>query len=333
MTLGDIGNRERFLRIIEIFERETDINHQVTYQDIINKLKREYDNYDPGIRAVRDDVNTIRSKFDIIIEEDKGQKRFSMQNRLFETYELRILIDAVYSARFITLKDKKKLIDKIKKLTSQYEASKLVNKLYVKNREICEDSSIKYTIDKLHTAVHERRKFFFKYGRYNVQKGFVLSDNGEYYEVEPYGVVWNDGFYYLVAKNIKKDEIVNYRIDRIRLDNKCDYLNNNASKFEKDPNFNMEDHLSQCFNMYPGKVYTLRIRFQNGLINAIIDRFGKGVNIVDKDETTFTIQIEAAVTKGLIRWILNWGSDAKVLEPNHVIDEVKEELLKAYNIY
>lgn len=97
--------------------------------------------------------------------------------------------------------------------------------------------------------------------------------------------------------------------------------------------FNLADHTSRCFNMYPGEVRPIRIKFDNHLINAIIDRFGKDVRVEIVDESHFVLLTEAALTTGLIRWILNWGSDAEVLHPQILVEKVREETGKMYQIY
>ena len=103
--------------------------------------------------------------------------------------------------------------------------------------------------------------------------------------------------------------------------------------FSKDREFNLNKHLESCFNMYPGKVETLKIEFDNHLINAIIDRFGVDIKIEKKDENNFILTTRAAINKGLVRWILNWGSDAEVLSPYSLVGEIKLEIEKMYDKY
>ena len=129
-----------------------------------------------------------------------------------------------------------------------------------------------------------------------------------------------------VGYNTKLSKTINYRVDRIR------NLETTKQSFTK-LDFDLVKHTSQCFNMYPGQVRHIEIKFDNHLINAIIDHFGKDVRIKPYDEKNFILLTDAALTKGLVRWVLNWGSDAEVLFPDVLIEQVKEEVRKMNHIY
>jgi len=327
--MSDISNKERVLKVKEILEKETDEEHDLSFEDIIERLKLEYGpGYKVGEKAIKDDVKTLMDIDSSIAENrDKfGKKLFCKVDRKFEVYELRMLIDAISSARFTMPTDTKRLIEKIKSLTSNGLSRKLINQIYVDNTIVCDNNELKYSIDKLHNAVQHRKVIQFKYERYNLYKELVESNNGNYYEVEPYGVVWNNGFYYLVGFNLSREEIINYRIDRMRKVEEQD-------KYFTKEYFNLAEHINKCFNMYPGRVSYIEIKFDKHLINAIIDRFGKDVNIKVAEDGNFIIRTDAAINKGLVRWILNWGSDATVLHPPMLIVEIKKEIEKMNKIY
>lgn len=328
--LREVSNKERILKLREVFERETDEHHELSFADIIKRLKLEYGaDYKVGLRAIKDDIKTLRENEETYLIEntDKfGKKLYSKQNRKFEIYQLRILMDAVYSARFITPAESKRIVEKIKTLTSEGIAKKLGNQTYIDDRIVFEDGGVRYHIDHLHQAIQERVIIRFKYGRYTVHKKFEESNDGNYYNVKPYGLVWNNGFYYLVGYNIEKEKIINYRVDRMR---KLYITNQGFSRGY----FDLGQHVSQCFNMYPGQVRLIKIKFHNHLINAIIDYFGKDANIEITDDSHFILSAEVAINMGLIRWILNWGSDAVVLYPESLIKDVKIEIGKMYLMY
>lgn len=328
--MKDVNNKQRILKVQEIFEMETDEENKLSYDDLINRLKEEYgEDYKIGLKAIRDDIKVLLENNEIEVDEysDKyGKKLFGKLDRTFEIYELRMLIDAIRSSRFITNKESEKLIRKIKSLTSKEQAKNLNNQIYIDNRISFEDKGLRYNIDKLHRSIQSRNIIEFKYGRYNVKKEFRLSNDGNKYEVEPYGLVWNNGFYYLVGYNIKNQKIINYRVDRMR------NLEKTNCNFDRDY-FNLAEHINNCFNMYPGDVRLIRIKFHNHLINAIIDRFGKDINISIEDEEHFILSTNAAINTGLIRWVLNWGSDAEVLYPESLVQSIKEEVEKMSSIY
>lgn len=323
-----MSNKERILKIQEIFFKETDEENNLSFEDLLNRLKAEYgDDYEVGMKAIKDDVSTLKKRRPYLIEDtDKfGKKLYSQQNRTFETYQLRILMDAISSARFITSSERNRILDKIKTLTSNKIAEKLTNKVFIDGKVVTEDEQIKFYIDKLHTAIQESKIIVFEYGKYNLQKEFVI--NAKKYEVAPYGLVWSNGFYYLVAYNENKDAFINYRVDRMRKVNLLE------DKYAKIHTFELDKYLDSCFNMYPGNVMGIKIKFDNQLINAIVDRFGTDVKIDIADEDSFHLYTRAAINEGLVRWVLNWGSDAQVLKPDILRDMIKEEIDKMYSIY
>lgn len=216
---------------------------------------------------------------------------------MFEIYELRLLIDAVSSARFITKNETEKIIEKLKTLTSRGLSKKLENRIHLGDMVKSENGKIKYYLDTLHSAISENKKVSFQYGNYNVNKEFIIHGNGELYMVQPYALVWNNDFYYLVAFDERKKSIVHFRVDRMVSVSIEDEI------FKK-PEFDIAKHLKQSFNMYPGKEDFIEIQFKNKLINAVIDRFGVNMSSWKANDESFIISFKAAINEGLLRWIL-----------------------------
>lgn len=314
-------NKERILKVKEIFYKKTDETSGLSLEDILNKLKLEYgSDYDVSFRSIKDDIKTL-NKMKIYIEEEKtkhGKIIYSQIDRLFETNELRVLIDAISSSNSIGLEDKKRIIGKIKKLTSENIGKQLSNQRHASDKKISKDRTFRVNVDNIHNAIYNKNKIGFQYGRYNINKEFIINDKN--YKVHPYDLAWDNGFYYLIGYDEYKEKIINFRVDRMR------NVEELEEKFSKDREFNLNKHLESCFNMYPGKIETLKIEFDNHLINAIIDRFGVDIQIEEKDENNFILITRAAINKGLVRWILNWGSDAKVLYPESLVWEIRCEI-------
>lgn len=326
--MKNISIKDRIIKLIHIFYKETDEINGLGLGDIVGKLKLHYgSDYNVDFRSIKDDINILRDN-GIYIEERKvkyGKIIYMQQDRIFETNELRVLIDSISSSNSIGRDDKKIIIDKIKKLTSGNIAKELSNQIYVNSRIINKDKTFRINVDEIHRAIENRNKIEFKYGRYDLNKDFIINENT--YRADPYNLAWDNGFYYLVGYDEKKEKIINFRVDRMRSVKKLE------EKYPKDRGFNLNQHLETCFNMYPGEMSLIQIKFHNHLINAIIDRFGVGINIEKLDESNFILTTRAAINTGLIRWILNWGSDAKVLSPESLVDDIKIEMKKMYDIY
>jgi predicted DNA-binding transcriptional regulator YafY len=327
--MSEVTNSERLLNIREILITQTDEDHELSLKQIIQQLHLRFGNDYPAQK------NTIKKMIGELndggfhVEEHIGKRKtayYSHQDRKFEVHELRMLIDAVSSARFITAMESKKLINKIKTLTSIHLAKRLHHQISVATDVKAQNQEVRYHIDKIHTAINDQKRINFKYGNYNVKKEFILRHQGKIYSEIPLSLVWNNDYYYLVAKNEPTAEIKHYRVDRMKM----------ASVSENQfvpSDFNISEHMNHTFNMYPGDITYTEIKFDNHLINVVIDRFGKDINIHIEDDHSFSIKVKAAISEGLIRWILTWGSDAKVVSPQTLVERVKAEAKKMNELY
>lgn len=327
-----ISNKERILVLRDIFELYTDEEKELSYEDIRDIYSRDYST-NVGIKAVKDDVATlIYYGYDLVENTgNKGKKYFSRQDRPFEMHELLLLIDAVHSARFISEKEKKAMIEKIRESTSLNMRKYLHNITYIDDKEKSYLPELRYNIDKLQKASCNSKAVSFDYGKYNINKEFIVDENREKSTIYPINLVWNHGFYYLIGYNVRKERIVNYRVDRMR---NVEVLNEGFNKSKVIKNMgSLRDYMQSCFNMYPGDVRYVEIKIHKSLLNSIIDRFGLGVEIEDYDENYFILKERVAITDGFVRWILNWGKDAEVLYPESLRERMKEELEGLCKLY
>ncbi|MCA1054497.1 WYL domain-containing protein [Rossellomorea aquimaris] len=325
-----IDNKERLLRLMNIFSQETDEEHELSLDDIIHRFKQIYG---PDVKlnknSLKDDINhLINHSFDVTINQEKDglPKYYSHQYRLFELHELRMLVDAVVSAKFITKQETRQLIGKIKKLASTHQGKKLQNEIQVDSSIKSESPFIRLAIHDLHHAITERNIVTFQYGRYDIDKNFNLSHEGRLYKVKPYALTWANDFYYLIAYYYEAGQIRHYRVDRLRNVN----ILNESFPYES---FDVSKYVQSTFHMFAGDEEWIKIKFHNQLINVIIDKFGKDVDIQKDDEHHFILSTKARISGGLVNWILNFGSNAKVISPPSLLETVKEEVAKMYELY
>lgn len=329
-----ISSKERLLKLMDIFKNETNEERKLSIEEICNKLRKEYSDVEEEFKidkkTIKSDINKlIDSGFNIdVCIEKYGKKVYYYFGETLDMYEIRILLDAVYAAKSIEDKERNKLIRKVKSLTNKKDSEIYDSKLYVYNKPIVSESThLKYYLDKIHKSIFNSKKLKFQYGNYDTNMNFNIHHNGEFYIVHPYNLVWSNDFYYLVAYDEKKSKIINYRVDRMR------EVKIEDVSFSINSEFDINSYLRSCFNMYTGQVDEVEIKFVNKLINATIDRFGKEVIIVYKDDKTFIVRFEAAVNEGLLRWILNWGADAEVISPKYLQNMIKDEINKMSRIY
>jgi predicted DNA-binding transcriptional regulator YafY len=325
-----ISSKQRLLRLQDLLMKYTDEETELTLEGILDKFYQEYKVH-AGKKAIRDDLKELEDSllFDVTVNQAKEgvEKYYSHQGRLFEIHELRLLIDAVSAAKFISNEDTENLVNKIRKLTSENQAKQLTNRIILPENTKNENQQIKYSIHELHTAILTSHIIQFQYGKYDLNKKFQLSRNGNYYPVKPYALVWHNDYYYLIGEFIPNEEIRHYRVDRMR------NVSSTNETFHPDPDFNVPKYTEKLFHMYSGEEYLVEIEFDANLINVVIDRFGRGVNIRQVGEDSFRISTQAIISDGLVKWLLTWGSEAKVLTPPSLVDRMREEAEKLYIKY
>lgn len=326
------SSKTKTLLVYKYLHDYSDDNNPLSTTDIINLLKKD------GVicerKSIYADVKTLNDiGFDIITT--KSPKRgFFMGTRQFELPEVRLLIDAVSSAGFITPHKTNDLVNKLESLVSKYQANELVSQVYIDSEVKCDNEEIYYVIDYLHDAIIDKKKVTFKYKRRNIDKENRKSYTEKEFTVSPYALVWKDDHYYLICNNNKYDNLMNLRLDRIR---KIEVLDESIRPFsevsEYKDVFDVSDYTSKMFNMFSGTNEEVELLCDLDLREQIMDRFGAKIPLIAVDTEHFKTTIEAAVSDGLISWIMNFGNKIKVLKPQHLADSVKERAVKIAELY
>lgn len=328
MTSKQLSARERLLEVINILQSQSDEQNPLSIHDIHSCFQGEHQ---VGIGAVREDVAALEESiiFPVTAIQDKNgmPKHYFYDGRPFEIHELRLLMDAISAAKFISKQETDRLFMKIRKLTSSRLSKQLTNELHVVEPAANEASDIVATVQHLHEAIHDKRVVAFQYGRYNTDLQFTLSNEGQDYFVHPLGLVWNNDRYYLIAYYIAERETRQYRLDRMRNVRVLEEV------FVPDPYFNLSTYTSNMFHMFGGEMISLEAKFANTLINIVIDRFGSKANIQDQQDGTFLLKAQVAMSEGFVRWLLRWGGDVQVMHPPTLVMRMKEEAKKIYMNY
>lgn len=322
------GNNYRLLKLKEILFKETDVDHELDIYEIKEKLLEATNHKSLDLRTIKQDMDTLeKMDFEIVKNRGKfGKIFYSHHAKLFEVYQLRLIVDAILSARFITTNEKTILIDKLKQLTSEHTAKTLPCPVLFSQSINLDYELIKLNIDRVHSAIAEQKVLAYQYGNYNLNKQFEYRRDGSLYYVEPYALIWQNDFYYLIGRFQKTGEIRHYRLDRIR------NIQLTNEKFKKE-SFDLQTYVNQTFHMFAGEEIMVKIRFSNDLLNVVIDRFGLGVDIHRDGEEHFILKTHAKLSDGLMSWILMWGDRAQVLAPDSLVVKLKEEVNRMNNLY
>jgi len=318
------SNNYRLLLLRDILFHETDEEHEYDIYELEEKLVKLMGVKNIDHRTIKKDLEALQEMdFDIVKNRKKfGKIFYSHQAKLFETYQIRLLVDAILSARFITPKEKNILIDKLKELTSIHIRKTLPEPVLFSQTVNLDYERIKFNIDRLHHAITGKRTVRYQYGDFNVQKDFEFRRDGNFYYVEPYALIWQNDLYYLIGKFKETEEIRHYRLDRIR---EIAIL---EETFQKEKGFELQSYIDNTFHMFSGEELYMKVRFDNGLINAIYDRFGMDVDVKEDGSEHFILTTKAKLSAGLLSWILKWGHRAQVLSPDLLVERVKSEAEK-----
>ena len=282
----DIKAKLRPFYIAKMLYEQTDEDHYLTTAQIIEKLETDY-----GIATSRgtvgDDIRAlIELGFEIQVE-NSTQNRYYLIGRRFDLPELKTLIDATESARFITKDKSAALLEKLGSLTSQHNTKKLVRNVDVENRIKAENEKVYYIMEALNDAINAQKKVAFQYFSYNVRKEQKAKNDGYTYVFSPYKLIWNGDYYYAVGYSEKHGSIGSFRVDRIARQPKI--LDDAAIQPPED--FDLNVYLNSMFRMYNGERKQIELICENDLMDAIIDKFGKDVTVLANDMKSFRVMV------------------------------------------
>lgn len=312
----------KIMYLMKILLDRTDETHSITMPEIIDALEAY------GISAERkslyNDIENLRVYgLDVIGVQGDRTYSYHIGNRQFELAELKLLVDSVQSAKFITEKKSNELIKKIESLASKYEASQLHRQVFVAGRVKTMNESIYYNVDSIHAAIAGNSRITFKYFKWNVDKDMELRHDGALYEVSPWLLSWNDGYYYLIAYDSVKGIIKHFRVDKML------YIKSNGRKREGEKVFNSLDmaaYTGKMFGMYGGEDERVRLECDNALAGVMIDRFGKDISLIRLDDKKFAVNVEVAVSRQFLAWIIGLGEGVKIVGPQRIVDMMNDEI-------
>lgn len=247
-------------------------------------------------------------------------------------FQIKTLVDAIQSSKFITEKKSNALIRKLETLVSKYDAQKLQRQVFVSGRIKTMNESIYYIVDAIHNAISENKKIKFQYYQWNVKKEMELRHNGAWYHISPWGLSWDDENYYLVGYDSAAEKIKHYRVDKM-LHIKLSKESREGKEYFK--KLDMADYAKKSFGMFGGKEQTVKLMVKNNLSGVIIDRFGKDVMMIPTDDEHFIVNVDVHVSRQFLGWVFSLGEDIKIVGPDDVVKQMQKEierLIKQYTI-
>ncbi len=317
------GQKLKLIYLRDYLLRSTDPDHPVSIKDMVDHLKEK------GISAERkslyDDISELQL-YGLDIERTKGKTTgYYVSSRDFQLPELKLLVDAVQSSRFITQKKTLALIRKIESLASVHEGRFLQRQVVVQNRVKSMNESVYYNVDTLSEAIERRVVIAFKYFEYGPDKRRKFRHNDMLYQVSPQFLVWDDENYYLVALS-DAGEVKHYRVDKMA-DIRLTGLPAEVGRIDQ------AQYTNSLFGMYHGESRSVRLLFRNDMAGVAIDRFGKDLTFAPYDEEHFTLNVEVMVSPQFFGWIFGLNGGAEILAPADVREEMKKYLADTLALY
>ena len=318
----------KLLYLLKIFLENTDSTHAMTIKELSEELARY------AIQAERkslyDDIELLRVfGLDICVVRDR-QVRYYAGAHTFELAELKLLVDAVQSSKFITEKKSNSLIKKLESLASKHEAAQLHRQVTVSNRLKADNEEIFCNVDMIHRAISDNRMISFRYFEWNAEKKRVLRREGEFYCISPWSLTWDDENYYMLGYDSETDKIKHYRVDKmLELYIVRDRPREGERQFSS---IDMTQYSKQVFGMYGGDLVGVRLSCDRSMAGVVIDRFGTDIVIANHGER-FEFTVKVMISPTFYSWVLGFGNKVRVVSPDYVRDRVVElahEVVAAY---
>ena len=312
-----VGSKGRILFLRNYLEEHTDDNHILTTEDLITLYKKK--GYAAHRQTIADDVAVLMaSGFDVITEQVARNKTktnaYHVGARLFELSELKMLVDAVSSSRFITGEKSELLIRKLSKLTNEENRGSLVARIHASGRLKTTNSNVFVNIDTIYSAIEHQKKISFHYWDYSPTKEKVLRHDGAEYIASPYSLVRDDDRYYAASYSDSRQKVVTYRVDRM-----CDVKELEEDAYI-DPAFNEAEYTRKVIKMYDDGLseQDITLRCGNEFMKNVIDRFGEDVETKAMRDNTFRAKVNVVPSSTFFGWVMQYKGGILIERPTSV---------------
>ena len=323
------NDKLKLLYLMQILLEQTDEKHILNAIELCEKLESEY-GLTCNRKTIYKDVERLRT-FGIEIEQIKGDKQgYYVAARGFELPELKLLVDAVQSSKFITKKKSDELIKKLGKLASKEEAKQLERYVFIYNRPKTENETIYYNVDAIYNAIYQNKQISFQYAEWTVKKTQTLRHDGTRYVLSPWSLTWDDENYYLVAYDESSKRIKHFRVDKMRDTQVEPVYRQGKEQFE---HFDLASYAKKTFGMYGGHDENVTLICKNNLAGVVLDRFGNDIMMHEIDEEHFMASVLVSVSRQFFGWVTGIGKDMHIQSPVSVRKEYQEymrEIMASY---
>ena len=302
--------------ILDYMQKNSNPDRLVRAGELIEMLDRQH-NISCDRKTIYSDIQALQD-YGVDIESVSGRNGgYYIASRNFELPELKLLVDAVQSSRYLTEKKSRELIEKLCNQCNEQDAKLLTRTVLVSGRVKSMNETIYYNVDAIQEAISQNRQIRFRY--FDWDFGGKRRYREKEYLASPYGLCQDNENCYLLAYS-QRHGVTSYRVDRMsdiyvqdepRIP--CPELSGKA----------LHEHANRLFQMFSGDAVDVKLRFHRDLLNVVIDRFGKDTMLIPDGDEHFNFTVKVAVSPMFLSWVIGFGRKAKILHPQSVIDKCK----------
>ena len=312
--------------ILDYLQRNSHQDHPVRASELIAMLENKH-HIACERKTIYSDIAALQDLGVDIVSIPGKNGGYYIASRNFELPELKLLIDAVQSSRFLTEKKSRELIEKLCNQCSVYDARLMRRDVLVSGRVKSMNETIYYNVDAIQDAISQNRQIRFRYFDWGIDGKRRYRDKE--YIASPYGLCQDNENCYLLGHSVRHG-ITSYRVDRMAdirtLDEArtpCPELTGKA----------LTEHANRLVQMFSGDSTDVKLRFHRSLVNVVVDRFGRDVLLIPDGEEHFVFTAQVAVSPMFLSWVIGFGNKAKILHPQSVVDACRQMCLEALEQY
>ena len=314
----------KLLKLMEILRQETDGEHPMRATAVCERLVQEGISCDR--RTLSKDLTVLNDYgFEVMSVMVGHEKAYYIEDRSFSVPELKILIDAVQAASFITEKKTQELVAKIAALSGSHQAAVLKRNMVCFNTRKHGNESIYYNVGFLEDAIEQQCKIIFLYFDLDENGEKVFRRGGHHYVVEPIALVFNEDNYYLICYSSRHDSISNYRVDRMT---SVELIDNPICQKAIELRNSVADYTEQAFKMYGGPLEDVTLSFPPSLIGVVYDKFGEDTVMRRYHDDVIGAKVKVRISPTFWGWLFQFGGDMKIAAPNSLIEEYRRQAAK-----
>ncbi len=328
------NQKDALLELISIMKEKTDETHGLTLAEIAKELEKA--GYSVSRKTLYADLKLLTEHGMPVelLSSGVGVKNVVRYHRVpgdgeMQPVEWKLLADAVQSSRFITEKKSREIIGKIQRMTSEYQASELRKQIFVQGRSKSINETILYTVDALSRAIREDLKISFSYFNWNARKEKEYHRDGKPLLVNPWGLVWSDENYYLIASYPGEDVLRHFRVDKIEKIRETKERRDASEEFRS---LDAGVYTNSTFGMFSGEAKAVTLDVASEFAGVIIDRFGRNLLFRDQKNGRFLTTVRVIPSPLFYGWALSFGDRIRVAGPPDVVRDWKKQACDAIGL-